>query len=101
MGISSFFQLWHLKTINFSPNYHSLWFSRPFWPFFLRNGEKRELRLFLPIFGKNALDMAKWLSETHGMGHKASFRLDFNPRTHFRFFENHAINFKNFVDQAS
>ena len=84
--IFSIFQLCHLKSLNLVQTINFYGCVGHSGHFFWRNREKRELQLFLPIFGKIALDIAKWLSETHRMGHKASFRLHFTPRTHFRFF---------------
>jgi hypothetical protein len=81
MAFFSIFQLYYLKTLNFSSHYHFLWFCWPFKPFFFKNGKKSEFQFFWLIFRKIALDMPKWPSETPGIGQTASFRMVFHPKT--------------------
>ena len=87
MAVFSNFQLWHLKTLNFSSHYHFRWFCGPFKPFFWEKGKKSEFQLFCLIFRKMALAMPKWPSETPGMGQMTFFRMVFNPKTYDRIFE--------------
>ena len=82
MTVFSKFQLWHLKSINFSSHYHFQWFSGSFEPFFWKNGKKSEFNLFWRIFRKIALDKPKSHPETPKICQMASFRVLFDHIAH-------------------
>ena len=81
MVIFSFFQLWELKTLIFSPPYGFVLFFYIFRPFLRKYGKISKLRLIFLIFWESALAKQKWIKEPKGMCHMANFRMYFDQVT--------------------
>ena len=75
------FQLWHLKTLNFSSPYHFQVSFTIFRPFLRKDGQISEIGLILPIFEELAVAKPKQVPETCGTCHMANFRMLFGHTT--------------------
>ena len=75
------FQLWHLKTLNFSSSYHFQVFFTIFRPFLRKDSQISEIGLILLIFKELALAKPKQVPEPNGTCHMASFRMHFDHTT--------------------
>ena len=75
------FQLWHLKTLNFSSPYHFQVSFTIFRPFLRKNGQISEIGLILLIFKELALAKPKRVPEPNETCHMASFKMHFDHTT--------------------